>query len=330
MNTSDHTMEQAFLDDIVANPRDPSPWLILSDWLEDQDDPRAEVVRLRYQLQYECDHPEFDVRQERLQALLVAGIRPIVPTLTIPPGIQLAWLPAGTFLMGSPPTEEQRGSDERQHPVTLTHGFWMGVYPVTQEQWLAQMGHNPSAFTRQGNRRDILRPLGKTVGRLPVESVSWSDAQDFCDRLTHRTGLPIRLPTEAEWEYACRAGTTSIYHFGQSLNGTLACCHGLHPYGTSEAGPEPMSPAPVGSYPPNAWGLYDMHGNVWEWCLDWWHSVYLPETTDPVGSPNGTSRVCRGGSWDYVPSLCRSAYRSLNSPGTRKASLGFRVCFRPS
>ncbi len=164
----------------------------------------------------------------------------------------------------------------------LTKGFHLGTFPVTQEQWQAIMGNNPSRF--KGRKR-------------PVETVSWDDCVEFCDRLGQRTGMRIRLPTEAEWEYACRAGTSTAYHFGNELEPRLANYAGSN---TSE----------VGSYPPNAWGLYDMHGNVSEWCQDWYGPYPQGDSRDPQGSNYGDSRLLRGGSWYSYPVKCRSARRN--------------------
>ncbi len=176
-------------------------------------------------------------------------------------GMRFAWRPPGTFLMGSPPSEPQRWDDEQQHRVTLSKGFWLGVTPVTQAQWQAVMGSNPSHF--QGDDR-------------PVEEVSWDDCQEFCKRLAERDGQRYRLPTEAEWEYACRAGTTTPFHFGATLSTEQANYDGNYTYGEGKKGKYREETTPVGSFPANAWGLHDMHGNVWEWCQDW-YGPYLKE-----------------------------------------------------
>ena len=209
-------------------------------------------------------------------------------TLTLPGGVPItfAWCPPGSFLMGSPESEAER-EDEHQHPVTLTRGFYAGVYPVTQAQWRTVMGTDPSHFK------------GDT---LPVECVSWEDAQEFCAQASAGTGRMVRLPTEAEWEYACRAGTTTPFYWGSELNGTQANCGGNYPYGTEATGPYRETTSPVGSYAgeyPHPWGLADVHGNVLECCADWYDMGYYAQS--PANDPESQDgerqhRVLRGGS----------------------------------
>jgi len=228
-------------------------------------------------------------------------------------GIEYAfrWCPAGSFLMGSPEDEPDRWSNETQHSVTLTRGFWMLETEVTQAMWKSVMGTDPSYFKGAQN---------------PVESVSWDDCQEFCGKLSSKLGLTVSLPTEAQWEYACRAGTTSAYSFGSSLNGREANCDGNYPYGTSTKGPYLEKTVPVKSYAPNTWGLYDMHGNVWEWCQDWYDEDYYAEspTSDPTGPSSGSNRVFRGGCWGSIARYCRSANRYGVTPDNRGCDLGFR------
>ena len=253
--------------------------------------------------------------------------------LNIPPN--MVWIPCGTFTMGSPDSELGRYSDEGpQTRVTLSQGFWMGKYEVTQGEYLAVMGSNPSYF--QG-------------GNLPVETVSWNDAVAYCAALTARersagrlpAGYGYRLPTEAEWEYACRAGTTTPFHYGNGneLRSGMAnfdghCeyppCGGSTYYCYNPSGIYLERTTSVGSYAPNAWGLYDMHGNVWEWCQDWW-SASLPggSVTDPQGSLTGSYRVVRGGSWGDYASYCRSAFRGHGDPADWSSGIGFRVVLAP-
>jgi len=230
-------------------------------------------------------------------------------------GMEFASIPAGKFLMGSPATEEGRDQNENQHEVTLTQGFRMGVHEVTQAQYEQVMGKNPSAFK------------GAT---LPVERVSYDDALEFCQKLSDlpaekAAGRKYRLPTEAEWEYACRAGTSTPFHFGNELNGTQANCNGNAPYGTTPKGPYLRKTSSVGSYPANAWGLHDMHGNVMEWCQDWYGDYPKYLNKDPKGSSNGERRVLRGGSWGYGASYCRAGMRDWDAPGYRSSSCGFRL-----
>ena len=235
-------------------------------------------------------------------------------------GIEFASIPAGKFLMGSPATEKERSPNETQHEVTLTQGFLMGVHEVTQAQYAQVMGKNPSDF--QGDN-------------LPVETVSYKDALEFCQKLSDlpaekAAGRKYRLPTEAEWEYCCRAGTSTPFHFGNELNGTQANCDGEFPYGTTQKGPSLGKTSPVGSYPPNAWGLHDMHGNVWEWCADRYGDYPKGPITDPLGSEVGSYCVFRGGSWNDVAAICRSADRFRDDPSLRDGRVGFRLALSSS
>jgi formylglycine-generating enzyme required for sulfatase activity len=227
--------------------------------------------------------------------------------LTIPLGggldMKFAWIPPGVFQMGCPPGEGGLENERPQHRVTLSNGFYLGVHEVTQAQWRAVMPSNPSHF--KGDDR-------------PVENVSWDDCQEFCKRLGERTGKRFRLPTEAEWEYACRAGTTSEYHSG---NGEEA----LQRVGWYRANSDQQTQA-VGKLAANAWGLHDMHGNVWEWCADWYGAYPKNDQKDPQGCSNGDARVLRGGSWGFEPRCCRAACRGGSAPGGRYSYIGCRVC----
>ena len=244
-------------------------------------------------------------------------------------GMKFRLIPPGTFLMGSPEDEERRWSDEHQHEVTLTRAFYLGIYPVTQAEWTSVMGSNPSWFSSSGDGSDEVS--GQDTSRFPVESVSWDDAQDFLGKLNASygmSGIRYRLPSEAEWEYACRAGTTSPFSFGGVLQGDQANCDGNYPYGTSSEGPYLERTSAVGSYSSNGFGLYDMHGNVWEWCQDWYGKDYYSSSPseDPAGPSSGSSRVLRGGSWDRYAGHCRSALRSnLDPAGSNYGRYGFRV-----
>jgi formylglycine-generating enzyme required for sulfatase activity len=239
--------------------------------------------------------------------------------LALPGGVKMpfAYCPPGEFLMGSPASEKDRRDDELQHRVGISKGFYMGVSPVTQAQWQAVMKNNPSHF--KGDAR-------------PVEQVSWDDTQTYCQALNalQSAGASVRLPTEAEWEYACRGGTTTPFYFGSQLNGTQANCNGT-PYGTSTMGPYLEETTPVGAYAakfPHPWGLSDVHGNVWEWCSDWYDSDYYKRrsTTDPRCDDSGRKRrVLRGGSWLYGARRCRAARRRDNGPANRTADIGFRL-----
>ncbi|MCF8084643.1 MAG: SUMF1/EgtB/PvdO family nonheme iron enzyme [Deltaproteobacteria bacterium] len=232
------------------------------------------------------------------------------PTWTNSLGQTFVLLPAGTFIMGSPSDEPGRSSYETQHQVTLTKSFYMQTTEVTQGQWETVMGSNPSCFSG--------------CPTCPVEGVSWNDVQDFIDKMNQRGEGTYRLPTEAEWEYAARAGSTTAFYNGgitelqcdydPNLDAIGWYCYNSH-----------WETHPVGQKAPNAWGLYDMSGNVWEWCQDWFDSYSSSTVTDSTGPPFGPERVCRGGSWDYDASSCRSAQRGSLWPDIRDNSSGFRL-----
>ncbi|MFA5258000.1 MAG: SUMF1/EgtB/PvdO family nonheme iron enzyme, partial [Opitutales bacterium] len=263
----------------------------------------------------------------KLSATLVGTSKGAVPGLAwkVPDcGIEMVWITAGTFLMGSPEDEAERSSDETQHSVTISKGYWLGKYVVTQAQWQAVMGNNPSFFSGAG-------------GNAPVEQISWDDAMEFCRKLTEKEraaeriplGYEYSLPTEAQWEYACRAGTKTPFHYGSSLDSGMANFDGDKPYGNGAKGEARGKTSTVGLFKPNAWGLYDMHGNVWEWCIDWFGDYPPGSATDPVGLATGTSRSFRGGCWFYGANYCRSAFRNRGSPDIRFSDLGFRLAIRP-
>ena len=256
---------------------------------------------------------------------------PSLPALTSAPvegasfsipklNLDMLWCKPGTFLMGSPEGEEGRADDETQHNVTLTQGFYLGKHEMTQEQWEKVMGVNSSDSK------------GAT---LPVETVSWDDAIKFCEKLTQMEktagrlpeGWVYTLPTEAQWEYACRAGTTTATAFGDTLSSKQANFNGGYPYGGASKGPNLGRTTDVGSYPANAWGFHDMHGNVYEWCSDWYGDYPDGSASDPVGPSAGSLRVLRGGGWLHDGLSCRSAYRLGFRPGYRGSNLGFRVGF---
>ena len=233
--------------------------------------------------------------------------------------LELVWCPPGTFTMGSPESEAERIDDETQHQVTLTQGFWMGKYEVTQAQWEAVMGNNPSGF--------------KSDPRLPVEAVSWEDCQEFLDKLNGRvSGGGFRLPTEAQWEHACRAGTATPFHFGETISTEQANYNGNYTYGNGREGVYREKTVVVGSFSSNAWGLHDMHGNIWEWCSDWYDAEFYGKSTarDPENTAKSEFRALRGGSWYYNPGDCRSAGRSGGNPANRDVDWGFRVVRVPS
>ena len=239
---------------------------------------------------------------------------PVTRTLDLGGGVkmELVLIPAGEFMMGSPASEAQRYADEGpQRTVRISRPFYLARTEVTQAQWQAVMGNNPSHF--------------KGDGRLPVEQVSWNDAQEFCRKLSAKAGVTVRLPTEAEWEYACRAGTATPFHFGSTITTDQANYDGNYPYGGGPKGVYRQKTVAVGSFPANAWGLHDMHGNVWEWCQDLYGAYAAGSVTDPTGAGSGTERVLRGGSWSSGATYCRCAYRSGSRPAYRFDDIGFRV-----
>ncbi len=230
--------------------------------------------------------------------------------------IEFVWVPAGTFTMGTDKTSEELSalygdfeflfrSEQPAHTVTISQGFWLGRYEVTQSQWESLMGDNPSEY-RGANR--------------PVEMLSWDACQEFILKLNQQGAGVFRLPTEAEWEYACRAGSTGEFCFGDAVStlGEYAWYFDNSVYTTHE----------VGKKKANAWGLYDMHGNVFEWCHDWHAEDYysVSPAIDPQGPETGTFRVRRGGTYSRVPSYCRSSFRYWNRPDARLTTQGFRLC----
>jgi formylglycine-generating enzyme required for sulfatase activity/uncharacterized caspase-like protein len=225
--------------------------------------------------------------------------------------LEMVQIPGGSFMMGSPASEKGRTQDESpQHQVNVP-AFSMGKYVVTQAQYQQIMGNNPSGFS--GAER-------------PVEKVSWNDAVDFCEKLRQKTGREYRLPSEAEWEYACRAGTTTPFHFGETITTDLANYNGNYTYASEPKRKYLQETTDVGSFPPNAFGLYDMHGNVWEWCQDDWHDNYsnAPKDGSVWTSQSGITKLLRGGSWTYTPANCRSASRYHSNLGNYDL-IGFRV-----
>jgi len=227
-------------------------------------------------------------------------------------GMEFVYIKPGTFMMGSPASEPGRDNDEKQHRVTLTNGFYMQTTEVTQEQWYQVMG------TRPWSGKKYVRD----DPNHPAVYISWNDCQEFINKLNQKEGHnKYRLPTEAEWEYACRAGSTTKYYFSNndSLLGDYAWYSG-NAWNIGE-----KYAHGVGVKNPNAWGLYDMHGNVWEWCQDWKGDYPTGSVTDPTGPSGGSYRVIRGGGWYGYASYCRSAFRNDNSPGYRNSGLGFRL-----
>ena len=273
------------------------------------------------------DAKEAKQRQEETAKAL--GM-PVEKTVDLGGGVKMefALIPAGEFMMGSGDSIETlvRKSHSRltgslmfeneypQHRVRVTKPFYIAKYEVTQDQWEPVIGRNPAKFPGARN---------------PVEKVSWHDCQDFANRLSAKSsGLTCALPTEAEWEWACRAGTSTAFHTGEALSMEQANCGGSYPYaGDVQSRHKTM---PVGGFKPNAWGLYDMHGNVWEWCEDWYGEDYYKHSPkhDPRGPTTGGSRVIRGGSWDVHGMRCRSSSRDSFAPKARDNAGGLRVVLR--
>jgi formylglycine-generating enzyme required for sulfatase activity len=267
------------------------------------------------------------------------------------PGVelQLVEIAAGRFSMGSPPGEEGRtvyenakeewkrlagvaGVDVEAQRLVSVPRFWLGRFPITQAQWQVVAG-----WPRL--ERELDRDPARFKGAdRPVERVSWHDAQEFCRRLSKRTGRHYSLPSEALWEYACRVGSTTPFHFGPTISSELANFDGNHTYASAPKGDYREHTTPVGCFPANAWGLHDMHGNVWEWCLDRWHpsprqgpSDGRPwlEPAEELSAEGRELRLLRGGSWFIAPHYCRSACRYGIRPALLDDSVGFRVCCLP-
>jgi len=256
-----------------------------------------------------------EYQKQTAQALGVS----VDKTVDLGDGVKMDFvlIPAGEFDMGSPDSEEDRGDDEGPvHRVKMSKPFYMGKFPVTQEQYLAIIGKNPSHFS------------GKN---LPVEEVSWDDSVEFCEKLSRKDGKTYRLPTEGEWEYACRAGTRTPFHTGATISTDQANYDGNYTYGSGRKGVYRQKTTEVSSFSPSAFGLYDMHGNMWEWCSDRYGENYYSSSpgVDPQGPDTGSCRVLRGGSWDHVPCGCRSAFRLWGAPDRRVLNIGFRIVLLP-
>ncbi len=257
----------------------------------------------------------------------LAQLRLPTPTPSVSPrkkitnsiGMEFVYIPPGEFMMGSPTDEPKRNDDEKQHKVILTQGYYLQTTEVTQRQWRAVMDSDPPELRFKNCGDDC-----------PVENVSWNNVQEFIQKLNQKERTnQYRLPTEAQWEYACRAGTTAPFAFGDCLSTDQANYDGNYPMPNCSKGKYRKKTIPVASFKPNRWGLYDMHGNVWEWCQDW-HGDYPSEAvTDPQGAESGSARVVRGGGWGGFAGGCRSAGRNGYDPGGRALILGFRLLRTP-
>lgn len=327
---------ETMLSVLSRDPADDMARLALADCLEEAGySLRAELVRYLAWIRLEPDSRLRRSWEEQARQLLIQGVNPCTTSVRNSIGMTFVLIPPGTFWMGSPNDEDGRFNDEGPvRPVRLTQAFYLSAYPVTQEQYCRVIGSNPSCFTPGGDAEDLVRGLDTTT--FPVDSVSWDEANAFClalgERSTEREAQRhYRLPTEAEWEYACRGGILSStpYHVGEVLRPE----HARYDFRSDAdvlSQPSRSSvqyvprPAPVGSYRPNGWGLYDMHGNVWEWCADRFSESYYRRgtTIDPTGPKRGSYRVLRGGSWFSRASVCRSACRN---PVATPSTTGFRI-----
>jgi len=249
------------------------------------------------------------VHAEILQTFPVKSEGETITSAVKKPDIEWIEIPAGSFFMGSPPDELNRRSNETQHKVTLS-AFKMSKYEITFSQY--------DLFCEATGMK---KPYDEGWGQnnRPVINVSWHDAKAFAD------WMGCRLPTEAEWEYACRAGTTTPFNTGENITDLQANYNGNYPYNNNVKGEFIAKTLPVGSFAPNGWGLFDMHGNIWEWCSDWYDDYPPTEQTNPEGPPSGTFRVFRGGGWRNFAQLCRSAFRYNYFPDHRHFNIGFRL-----
>jgi uncharacterized protein (TIGR02996 family) len=298
-------------------------WRVLADYLDERGDPRGELLRLHQEMLALPWGKPGARRERRIRELLMSGVVPARPRLVNSLGMTFVLIPPGKFFMGGTLKETRdraRFEDERpRHQVTVNDPFWLGVCQVTQAQWRKVMGRNPSEFKGDGQR--------------PVESITWHQARKLASRLSDREpGHHYRLPTEAEWEYACRAGSHRPCYLRDFLTHKDACFE--HPLERldpleEDAPSFPNKPRPVGSYPPNPWGLHDMLGNVWEWCEDWFDpTFYTPAPRESVAGPSSSpdnNRVFRGGAWCSWPLIIRAACRSADQPDFRDNYLGMRL-----
>jgi formylglycine-generating enzyme required for sulfatase activity len=250
----------------------------------------------------------------------------------------MLWMPPGRFWMGSPEDEPERRSKEGPQHLVQLQGFFLAQTPITQAQWHQVAQWRPTKGEGPWNQKLNPNPSHFKDDQRPVESVNWEDAMEFCRRLSQRTGRRYTLPSEAQWEYACRAGTTTPFHFGSTISTKLSNYNGYEGYGDGAKGEFRQQTTYVASYPANPWGLHDMHGNVWEWCADHWHGNYedAPEDgsawIDEEAKEDKNSmyvRLLRGGSWGGAPRNCRSACRIYFHPDFRDFNIGFRVCCLP-
>jgi uncharacterized protein (TIGR02996 family) len=324
------TIEAGLLRAIHEEPADWTNWLVLADWLEEHGhDARAEFMRLYVEMR-RAAWGKIPARQKnRLLRLLADGVRPCLPSINNSVGMTFVLIPPGTFRMGSNRSERGRFPDENPlHEVELTRPFYLGVHQVTQAQYQKVMRYNPSAFSAGGTF--AARVKGLDTSNFPVEQVTWEEAADFCHRLSRRAaekraGRAYRLPSEAEWECACRAGISSQPFF---LRSRLRRQDANFEYLEDSERDGLDRTCAVGSYPPNAFGLYDVHGNVWEWCHDWFDGDYYhrsPRRDPPGPELDDGEKVFRGGAWRSWPAICRAACRSADGSDFEDDYVGFRA-----
>jgi uncharacterized protein (TIGR02996 family) len=324
-------MLEAMIRELGEKPRDQATWCVIADYLEEHgEERRAELARLGRRMRLEGESWTV-TDNERVQELLASGVEPVVPTVTNSIGMKFAWIVTDPveFWMGADQKVDSEAFDHEapRHKVRLTRPFALGICTVTQSQYQRIMGKNPSYCCASGRGKDKVRELD--TSDFPVEFVSWRDAQKFTMRINDRpeekqAGRRYRLPSEAEWECACRGSIRcedryKKYHFGDVLT-----------YKQANVGKHLKRTCKVGSYPANAFGLHDMHGNVSQWCGDWYDASLEGTILDPIGPQAGSSRVVRGGSWYDGPRHCRSAYRDGINPEHQSARLGFRLAVSSS
>ncbi|MFM7149551.1 MAG: SUMF1/EgtB/PvdO family nonheme iron enzyme [Gemmataceae bacterium] len=320
---------------IHQDPGDEMVRLALADLLEDQGSFRhAELLRLHVRLRLNSFDVAAPQEFRRICQLLEEGVRPVAPRIVNSLGMEFVLIPAGRFLMGSPAEEQSRFDDEAPvHEVEISRPFYLGSFLVTQEEYrLVVPEAEPDHFSSFGEGREAV--LNLDTNRHPRDSVSWDMAEAFCRRVSSLAeekdaGRRYRLPSEAEWEYACRAGLSGYgpFHQGQTLEGHQTNFDGREPYGLELPGAYLGRTTPVDAFPSNAFGLYDLHGNLSEWCSDWFGDRYYEESPvrDPRGPDSGEYRVLRGGSWTDPGRYCRAAFRYDRPPTEARKDFGLRV-----
>ena len=263
---------------------------------------------------------------------------PLVAEADEATSLTMLWMPPGRFWMGSPEDEPERSNAESPQHLVQLQGFFLAQTPITQAQWREVAQWQPNKSEGAWSQKLNPNPSHFKGDQRPVEQVYWDDAMEFCHRLSQRTGRHYTLPSEAQWEYACRAGTTTPFHWGATISTNLANYNGREVYGDGEKGEYRQQTMDVASFPANPWGLHDMHGNVREWCEDHWHNNYEGAPEDGRAwidekeydfNDEINYRLLRGGSWNYRPTKCRSAYRGTARPIGRFDFVGFRVCCLP-